>query len=83
MAAFQQAVCEVASDFKDLRWQVTALYHLQIAAEAYMVGLLCDTNLCTLHRRCCTIFPKDLHLARRLCGHSKTGVEANMSDQAM
>ena len=83
MVAFQCAVREVAADFKDLRWQASALYHLQIAAEPYMVGLLCDTNLCALHHRCCTIFSKDLHLVCRLRGHSETGVGANMSDQAM
>ena len=83
MAAFQRVVREVASEFKDLRWQATTLYHLQVAAEAYMVGVLCDTNLCALHHRCCTIFPEDLHLARRLLGHSEMGVGAAMSDQAM
>ena len=83
MAAFQRVVREVPSEFKDLRWQATALYHLQVAAEAYMVGVLCDTNLCALHCCCCTIFPKDFHLARRLRGHPETGVGATMSDQAM
>ena len=83
MAAFQHVVREVASEFKDLRWQATALYHLRVTAEAYMVGVLCDTNLCTLHHRYCTIFPKDLHLARWLRGHSETGVGAAMNDQAM
>ena len=82
-SAFQCVVREIAVDFKaDFRWQATALYYLQVAAEAYLVGFLCDTNLCVLHHKCCMIFPKDLHLARRLRGHSETGVGVNMSDKA-
>lgn len=38
------------------------------AAEAFMVRLLEDAYLCTLHARRVTLFPKDLQLARRLRG---------------
>ena len=82
MIAFQRYVHEVCEDIaKAYRWQAIALYHLQVAAEAYVVGVLADTNLCAIHRKCMTIFPKDLHLARRLHGKSETGFGANVSDQ--
>ena len=82
MLAFQRYVREVCQDVaKEYRWQAIALYHLQVAAEAYVVGVLADTNLCAIHCKCMTIFPKDLHLARRLRGKTETGVGANVSDQ--
>ena len=46
--------------------QVMAIHALQWAAEAYLVGLLEDSNLCTLHAKWCTIMPKDIQLARRI-----------------
>lgn len=41
---------------------------LQEAAEAYLVGLFEDTNLCAIHAKRVTIMTKDLHLARRIRG---------------
>ncbi|RXH67503.1 hypothetical protein DVH24_027650 [Malus domestica] len=42
----------VKSDFKtDLRFQSHAVLALQEAAEAYLVGLFEDTNLCTIHAK--------------------------------
>ena len=56
-------------DFKtDLRFQSMAVGALQEAAEAYLVGLFEDTNLCALHAKRVTIMPKDMHLARRIRG---------------
>merc|ERR1719296_317628 len=44
---FQRLVREIAQDFKtDLRFQGSAVLALQEAAEAYLVGLFEDTNLC-------------------------------------
>ena len=61
---------EVAQDYKcDLRFQTTALLALQEAAEAYMVGLMEDTNLCAIHAKRVTIMPKDMQLARRIRGN--------------
>ena len=40
----------------------------QEAAEAYLVGLLDDANLCAIHARRVTIMPKDIQLARRIRG---------------
>ena len=66
---FQRLVREIAQDFKtDLRFQSAAILCLQEAAEAYLVGLFEDTNLCTIHARRVTITPKDLQLARRIRG---------------
>lgn len=50
------------------RFQSQALVALQEAAEAYVVGLFEDANLCALHAKRVTIFPKDLQLARRIRG---------------
>lgn len=66
---FQRLVREIAQDFKtDLRFQATAVLALQEAAEAYLVSLFEDTNLCAIHAKRVTIFPKDMRLARRLRG---------------
>jgi len=48
--------------------QARALEALQEAAEAYLVGLFEDTNLCGIHARRVTIMPKDMQLARRIRG---------------
>jgi histone H3 len=66
---FQRLVREIAQDFKiDLRFQSTAILALQEAAEAYLVGLFEDTNLCAVHAKRVTIMPKDMQLARRIRG---------------
>ena len=66
---FQRLVREIAQDFKtDLRFQSTAVMALQEAAEAYLIGLFEDTNLCAIHAKRVTIMPKDIHLARRIRG---------------
>ncbi|QCE12646.1 histone H3 [Vigna unguiculata] len=66
---FQRLVREIAQDFKtDLRFQISAVSALQEAAEAYLVGLFEDTNLCAIHTKRVTIMPKDIQLARRIRG---------------
>ncbi len=66
---FQRLVREIAQDFKtDLRFQSSAVLALQEAAEAYLVGLFEDTNLCAIHSGRVTILAKDMQLARRLRG---------------
>ena len=66
---FQRLVREIAQDFKtDLRFQSTAILALQEAAEAYLVGLFEDTNLCAIHAKRVTIMPRDIQLARRIRG---------------
>jgi len=64
---FMRLVREVAQEYKvDLKFQGTALMAVQEAAEAFLVGLMEDTNLCTLHANRVTITPRDMQLARRL-----------------
>ena len=66
---FQRLVREIAQDFKtDLRFQSVAILCLQEAAEAYLVKLFDDANLCAIHARRVTIMPKDIQLARRIWG---------------
>ena len=66
---FSKLVRKIAQGFKmDLTFQPQAIGALQEAAEAYLVGLLEDTNLCAIHAKRVTIMPKDIQLARRIRG---------------
>ena len=73
---FQRLVREIASDSEvirsplcsKVRFQSAAIMALQEATEAYLVGLFEDSNLCAIHARRVTIMPKDIQLARRICG---------------
>jgi histone H3 len=66
---FQRIVREIAQDYKaNLRFQSSAVLALQDAAEAYLVGLFEDTNLCAIHAKRVTIMPKDMQLALRIRG---------------
>ena len=68
---FQRLVREIAQDFKtDLHFQGAAILCLQEAAEAYLVRLFEDTNLCAIHAKRVTIIPRDLQLARRIRGEN-------------
>src|SRR6478672_5251069 len=63
---FVRAICEGIDH--ELRFQSQALIAVQEAAEAYLVGLFEDTNLCAIHAKRVTIMPKDIQLARRIRG---------------
>jgi histone H3-like centromeric protein A len=71
---FARLVREVALDLlpaevgAELRWQSHAIQALQEAAEAFMVHLFEDTNLCAIHAKRVTIMQKDIQLARRIRG---------------
>lgn len=69
---FQRLVREIADDLdpnkKDWRFQSTAVLALQEAGESYLTGLFEDANLCAIHAKRVTIFPKDMQLARRIRG---------------
>ena len=66
---FQRLVKEIVRSYNDeLRCQSTAVLCLQEAAEAYLIGLFEDTNLCAIHAKRVTIMPKDIQLARRIRG---------------
>lgn len=66
---FQRLVREIAQESKaDLRFQSTAIAALQEAAEAYLVSLFEDVNLCAIHSKRVTIMVRDIQLARRIRG---------------
>lgn len=74
---FTRVVREIAADFVvgfsdtaagGLRWQSVALLALQEAAEAFLIHLFEDTNLCAIHAKRVTIMQKDIQLARRIRG---------------
>ena len=50
------------------RFQSSSILALQQAAEAYLIGLFEDTNICAIHAKRVTIMPKDIQLARRIRG---------------
>ena len=65
---FQRLVREIAQDFSRSvdRFQSSALMALQEGTEDFLVGLFEDTNLCAIHAKRVTIYPKDVKLARRI-----------------
>ena len=66
---FQRLIREMMQEVKtDLRLAKDAAEALQEAAEAYLVGLFEDANLCAIHAKRVTITTKDIHLARRIRG---------------
>ena len=67
---FQRLVREIAQDLgkMSIRFQSGAIIALQEASEAYLVGLLEDSNLCAIHAKRVTIMPKDIQLACRIRG---------------
>ena len=66
---FQRLVKEIAHEIrKETRFQSSAVLALQEAAEAYLVGLFEDTNMCAVHANRVTIMDKDILLARRIRG---------------
>jgi histone H3 len=66
---FQRLVREISQDRRaDLKFQTDALLCLHEAAEAFLVGLLRDANLCAIHAKRVTVMPKDMQLARKIRG---------------
>lgn len=70
---FARLVREIQSNLtrQPYRWQGTAILALQEAAEAHLIGLFEDCNLCAIHGKRVTIMPKDMQLARRIRGFSR------------
>ena len=68
--SFLQLVHEIALEVGryDLCFQGSAIICLQEATEAYIVSLMEDANLCTIHAKRVTIMPKDIQLAHCICG---------------
>jgi len=66
---FQRLVREITQNLRPtdpVRFQSVAMLALQEAAEAYLIGLLEDANLCAIHAKRVTIKVKDMQLARRI-----------------
>ena len=55
---------------QEFRWQQAALECLQEASEAYLVCLISDAYLCSIHAKRVTLMPRDIQLIRRLRGPS-------------
>ncbi|XP_074601145.1 histone H3.3-like [Brevipalpus obovatus] len=71
---FFRLVKEISSDLQseDLKFQSAALGALQEAAEAYMIRLFEDTQLCAIHAKRVTIMVRDVQLALRIRGEVYT-----------
>ncbi|KAI0476991.1 histone H3-like centromeric protein cse-4 [Xylaria cf. heliscus] len=71
-APFARVVREIALSLRPrdegMRWQSQAILALQEAAEAFIVHLFEDSNLCAIHAKRVTIMQKDIQLARRIRG---------------
>ena len=67
---FSWLVREIAQEVGkvDMRFQGSTIICLQEAAEAFLVSLLEDANLCAIHAKRVTIMPKDIQLAHRIRG---------------
>ena len=66
---FPRLVREIAQVHNPyLQFQSGAILALQESVEAYLVGLLEDSNLCAIHAKRVTIMPKDMQLAQRIRG---------------
>jgi len=66
---FQRLKREIAQDYTNVpRFRVSAVLALQEAAEAYLVGLFQDAQLCAIHGKRVTVMSKDIQLARSIRG---------------
>jgi histone H3 len=77
-APFRRLINEIGNDNRGLmsggphgpgpRFQRSAILALQEAAEAYLVRLFENANLCAIHAKRVTCMPKDMILAKRISG---------------
>ncbi|XP_069604732.1 histone H3-like centromeric protein A isoform X1 [Ranitomeya imitator] len=70
-APFARLVREICMEYSrgmPYAWQSTAIMALQESAEAFLVRLLEDSYLCSLHAKRVTLYPKDIQLARKIRG---------------
>lgn len=76
---FQRMVKEISNELTHynengcFKWKSEGIAALQEAAEAYLVSVFEDTNLCAIHAKRVTIMPKDMQLARRIRGEAYKG----------
>lgn len=67
----------------EFRFQSAALLALQEAAEAFLIGIMEDANLCAIHAKRVTVMKKDMDLARRIRGGVSGGKEPVLQDPAL
>ena len=66
---FQRLVREIIQKRREgLKLQSSTVLVLQEASEAFLVGLMEQANLCTIHVKRVTIMPRDIQLACRFWG---------------
>jgi histone H3 len=66
---FRRLVRDIAQNSNpQIRFQSTALLALQEATEAYIVGVIEDGLLCTIHAKRVTVMKRDIALAGRIRG---------------
>ena len=66
---FQRLVKEIVQKRrKGLKLQSSAVLALQEAGEAFLVGLVEQANLCTIHAKGVTIMLRDIQLSCRIRG---------------
>ena len=71
---FLQLVREILQHIRLDMWLTPAtILAIQEAAEAFLICLFEDTNLCAIHAKCITIMPKDMKLALRIQGDMNHG----------
>ena len=65
--SFQRVVREIAQMIRtDLRFQSKAIMALQEVGEAFLLGLLGQSNLCAIDVKQVTVIPKDIKHAQRI-----------------
>lgn len=70
---FERLVREIAQNMRpNVRFQTTAVEAIQEAAEAYLVKLMEDSNLCAIHAKRVTVLPKDIKLVLRMKGEKSS-----------
>jgi histone H3 len=67
MLPFSRLVRQISNPFtrEQLRWQAAAIHALQEAAEAHLVGIMADGQLCAIHARRKTLMRKDIRGPQR------------------
>ena len=68
--AFWRLAKEILQKENNWLWiQAGEVLALHKAADAYLVRLFEDSNLCPIHAKCVTLMPKDIQLAHRIRGN--------------
>ena len=70
MLPFQRVVREIAQTIQeDFQFQSMVIMALQEVGDAFLVGLVEQSNLHAIHTKHVTVMPKDIQLARWIRGN--------------